>query len=57
MSVQFQDDLVKLIYNKARESEDDSLAHQLSAQLKIPYIDLTSYAIEFGALGSIEESS
>jgi type IV pilus assembly protein PilB len=56
MAAQFQDDLVKLIYNKARESEDDSLAHQMSDNLKIPFIDLTSYAIEFGALGSIEES-
>lgn len=56
MSVQFQDDLVKMIYGKARESEDDSLAHQISAKYKIPYIDLTTYAIEFGALGSIEEA-
>jgi hypothetical protein len=52
----FKDDLVKMIYGKAREGEDDSLAHQTSIKLKIPYIDLTTYAIEFTALGSIEES-
>lgn len=51
----FKDDLVKMIYGKARESEDDSLAHQISIKQKIPYIDLTTYAIEFTALGSIEE--
>lgn len=53
---QFKDDLVKMIYGKARESEDESLAHQLSTRLKIPFIDLVTYAIEFTALGSIEES-
>ncbi len=52
----FKDDLVKMIYGKARESEDDSLAHQMSINLKIPFIDLTTYAIEFTALGSIEEA-
>jgi len=52
----FKDDLVKMIYGKAREGEDDSLAHQTSLKLKIPYIDLTTYAIEFTALGSIEET-
>lgn len=52
----FKDDLVKMIYGKAREGEDDSLAHQMSTNLKVPFIDLTTYAIEFTALGSIEES-
>jgi len=51
----FKDDLVKMIYGKAREGEDESLAHQISDNLKIPFIDLTTYAIEFTALGSIEE--
>jgi type II secretory ATPase GspE/PulE/Tfp pilus assembly ATPase PilB-like protein len=55
MALQFKDDLVKLIYNKASETEDDSLARQLSTTKKIPFIDLTTYAIEFGALGSIPE--
>ena len=53
---QFQDDLVKMLYGKARENEDESLAHERSERLKIPFIDLTTYAIEFTALGSIEES-
>ncbi len=52
----FKDDLVKMIYGKAKEGEDDSLAHQMSINLKIPFIDLTTYAIEFTALGSIEEA-
>lgn len=52
----FKDDLVKMIYGKAREGEDESLAHELSSKLKIPFIDLNTYAIEFTALGSIEES-
>jgi type IV pilus assembly protein PilB len=55
MAIQFQDDLVKLIYNKAREGEDDSVAHQISIRTKIPYIDLITYTIEFTALGSIPE--
>lgn len=56
MVVQFRDDLVKTLYGKAREGEDESLAQQLSIKLKIPYIDLTGYAIEFTALGSIPEN-
>jgi type II secretory ATPase GspE/PulE/Tfp pilus assembly ATPase PilB-like protein len=56
MAAQFKDDLVKMLYGKARENEDDSLAHNMSVALKIPFIDLTTYAIEFTALGSIEES-
>lgn len=52
----FKDDLVKMLYGKARENEDDSLAHQLSINLKMPFIDLTTYAIEFTALGSIQEA-
>lgn len=56
MVTQFKDDLVKMIYGKAREGEDDSLAHQMSINFKIPFIDLTTYAIEFTALGSIQES-
>lgn len=52
----FKDDLVKMLYGKARENEDDSLAHQLSINLKVPFIDLTTYAIEFTALGAIEET-
>lgn len=55
MVPQFKDDLVKMIYGQARENEDESLAHQISTGLKIPFIDLTTYAIEFTALGSIEE--
>ena len=56
MTVQFRDDLVKMLYGKAREGEDESLAQQLSTKLKIPYIDLTTYSIEFTALGSIPEN-
>jgi type IV pilus assembly protein PilB len=56
MTTQFKDDLVKMIYGKAREGEDESLAKTLSDKLKIPFIDLTTYVIEFTALGSIEES-
>jgi type IV pilus assembly protein PilB len=52
----FKDDLVKMLYGQARENEDDSLSHELSDTLKIPFIDLTTYSIEFTALGSIEES-
>lgn len=52
----FKDDLVKMLYGKAREGEDESLAQQLSIKTKIPYIDLTTYSIEFTALGSIEET-
>ncbi len=56
MTITFKDDLVKMIYGKAKENEDDSLAHTMANDLRMPFIDLTTYSIEFTALGSIEEA-
>lgn len=56
MSIQFKDDTIKLIYGKAREVEDEDLAHNIAEQYHLPFIDLTGYAIEFTALGTIPEA-
>jgi type IV pilus assembly protein PilB len=56
MSVQFKDDTIKLIYGKAREVEDEDIAHKIAEDFGLPFIDLTGYAIEFTALGTIPEA-
>jgi type IV pilus assembly protein PilB len=54
--MQFKDDLINLYYHKALEGEDDLIAHKMSDDMQIPFIDLSTYSIEFGALGTILES-
>jgi type IV pilus assembly protein PilB len=54
--LKFKDATTNLILKQARENEDDSVAKQTSQALDMPVIDLLSYPIEFGALGTIEES-
>lgn len=56
MAIQFKDDTIKLIYGKAREAEDEDIAHNIAEQYSLPFIDLTGYAIEFTALGAIPEA-
>jgi type IV pilus assembly protein PilB len=55
MAIQFKDDTIKLIYGKAREVEDEDIAHKIAEDFNLPFIDLTGYAIEFTALGAIPE--
>lgn len=55
MAIQFKDDEIKLIYSKAKENEDDDLAHAMADRYNLPFIDLTGYTIEFSALGVIPE--
>ncbi len=55
MTLQFKDDLVKMLYGKASENQDLDLTQSKSDKYGIPFIDLTTYTIEFGALGSILE--
>ncbi len=54
--LKFKDDGINLILKQAREDEDDSVARRTSQEQNLPLMDLLSYPIEFGALGSIEES-
>lgn len=56
MAIQFKDDTIKLIYGKAREVEDEDIAHKIAEDFNLPFIDLTGYAIEFTALGAIPEA-
>ena len=56
MAFNFQDDTIKLIYGKAKDAEDEDLAHAIAEKYHLPFIDLTGYTIEFSALGVIPEA-
>lgn len=53
--LKFKDDNIKIMMGQAREMEDESIARRTSEELSLPLMDLLSYPIEFGALGSITE--
>jgi hypothetical protein len=53
--LKFKDNNIKLFVQQAREQEDESIALETSKLLDLPIIDLTTYTIEYAALGTITE--
>lgn len=53
--LKFKDNNIKLFVQQAREQEDESIALETSKLLDLPLMDLTTYPIEYGALGTILE--
>jgi hypothetical protein len=54
--LKFKDNNIKLFVQQAREEEDESVAKETSRILDLPLMDLTTYPIEYGALGTIQEA-
>jgi type IV pilus assembly protein PilB len=54
--LKFKDNNIKLFVQQAREEEDESIAKETSRMLDLPLMDLTTYPIEYGALGTIQEA-
>ena len=53
--LKFKDNNIKLFVQQAREQEDESLAIETSKLLDLPLMDLTTYPVEYSALGTITE--
>lgn len=53
--LKFKDNNIKLFVQQAREQEDESLALETSKLLDLPLMDLTTYPVEYSALGTITE--
>jgi type IV pilus assembly protein PilB len=54
--LKFKDNNIKLFVQQAREEEDESVAKETSRVLDLPLMDLATYPIEYGALGTIQEA-